>query len=82
MNDVWYNRFQKEGDDMGTKQTEWTRAYNEKAYDRLAITIPKGRKTTIEAAAREHGESINGFVNALLRGAVGLTEQEWKEIEA
>ena len=67
---------------MGTKQTEWTRAYNEKAYDRLAITIPKGRKTAVEAAAREHGESVNGYVNALLRGDMGLTEQEWKESEA
>ena len=51
-------------------------------YDRINVTIPKGRKTAVEAAAREHGESINGFVNALLRGAVGLTEQEWKEVEA
>ena len=56
--------------------------YNEKAYDRLAITIPKGRKTAVEAAARERGESVNGYVNALIRGDMGFTEQEWKEVEA
>ena len=66
---------------MPKKQTEWTRAYNEKAYDRLAITVPKGRKADIEAYAKAQGYSINSLVNALLREAVGLTEEEWKESE-
>ena len=59
--------------------------YNEKAYDRLAITIPKGRKETIDAYAKQEGISINGLVNRLLRETVGLTEEEWKdtlEVEA
>lgn len=60
------------------KQTEWTRAYNEKAYDRLAITIPKGRKAAVEAHAKSRGESVNGLVNALLRADMALTEDEWK----
>lgn len=65
---------------MVKKQTDWSRAYNEKAYDRLAITVPKGRKETVQEAAKAQGyESINGFVNALLRAAAGLTEDEWKE---
>lgn len=65
---------------MVKKQTEWSRAYNEKAYDRLAITIPKGRKADVEAAAKAQGyKSINGLVNGLLRAAAGLTEEEWKE---
>ena len=63
---------------MPKKQTEWSRNYNEKAYDRLAVTIPKGRKETVDAYAKEHGESINGLVNLLLREAIGLTEAEWK----
>ena len=64
---------------MPKKQTEWTRAFNEKAYDRLAITIPKGRKSDIEAHAAATGVgSINGLVNSLLRTALGLTEAEWK----
>lgn len=64
---------------MPKKQTEWTRAFNEKAYDRLAITIPKGRKADVEAHAKAKGESVNGLVNNLLRTDLGMTEEEWKE---
>ena len=53
--------------------------YSEKAYDRINIAIPKGRKATVEACAAEHGQSINGLVNALLMDAAGLTEAEWKQ---
>lgn len=53
--------------------------YNEKAYDRLAITIPKGRKQAVEAHASNKGQSVNGLVNALLRADMGLTEDEWKQ---
>ena len=67
---------------MAKKQTEWTRAYNEKAYDRLAITVPKGRKAAVEAHAQHKGESVNGLVNALLRADMGLSEAEWRKGEA
>lgn len=53
--------------------------YNEKAYDRLAIAIPKGRKQAVEAHASTKGQSVNGLVNALLRADMGLTEDEWKQ---
>lgn len=62
------------------KQTEWSRAYNEKAYDRLAITIPKGQKQAVEAHALQKGESVNGLVNALLRADMGLSDEEWKRL--
>lgn len=52
--------------------------YNEKAYDRLAVTIPKGHKATIQAAADKEGESINGFVNKAVLGRIGL--EEWPEV--
>ena len=52
--------------------------YNEKAYDRLAITIPKGQKQAVEAHAQGKGQSVNGLVNALLRADMGLSEGEWK----
>ena len=53
--------------------------YNEKAYDRLAITIPKGHKATIQAAADKEGESVNGFTNKALLARMGLGE--WPEKE-
>lgn len=52
--------------------------YNEKAYDRLAITIPKGRKEVVETCAAAEGTTVNGLVNALLREKCGYTEQDWK----
>lgn len=37
--------------------------YNEKAYDRINIAVPKGRKEAITAHAQQQGESVNGFIN-------------------
>ena len=64
---------------MPKKQTEWSRAYNEKAYDRLAITIPTGQKATVEAAAKEAGESINLYTQKALLARMGLSE--WPVVE-
>ncbi len=40
-----------------------TNRYREKAYDRIEIVAPKGRKEQIKAHAEEHGESVNAFIN-------------------
>lgn len=68
---------------MSTKNSkakiEANNRYNEKAYDRINVAIPKGRKATVEACAKARGESVNGLVNALLRDAAGFTEAEWKQ---
>lgn len=66
---------------MGKTSSAVKNKYNLKAYDRLAITIPKGRKQAVEAHAKARGESVNGLVNALLRADMGLSEDEWKQPE-
>lgn len=46
-----------------------TRAHNKwiaKAYDRINLTVPKGRKETIQAAAVAIGESVNGYISAAI----------------
>ena len=63
------------------KRTDYKRAFNEKAYDRISVTIPKGRKAAVEAHAKSKGESVNALVNTLLRADMGLTEDEWKKQE-
>lgn len=63
---------------MPKKQTEWTRAYNEKAYDRISVTIPKGRKQAVEAFAKSQGETVNGLINNLLQREIGLSAEDWK----
>ena len=57
---------------------EGNKKWDAKNLDRISIAIPKGRKATIEAYAKEQGESINGFVNDLLREKLNLSEEEWK----
>ena len=66
---------------MPTARTKANRKYNEKAYDRISITIPKGRKQAVEAYAKSKGESVNGMVNRLVRAEMGLSEDEWKQTE-
>ena len=34
-----------------------------KAYDRINLTVPKGKKDTIQAHAEALCESVNGFIN-------------------
>lgn len=46
-------------------------------YDRLNITVPKGRKAAIEAAASSAGESVNQYTQKALLARMGLTE--WPE---
>ena len=56
--------------------------YQAKAYDRLAIIVPKGKKAVVETYAEQHGESVNGLVNRLLMEAIGLTVEQWKAAES
>ena len=51
---------------MPTKQTKWSRAYVEKAYDRISVTVKKGKKAIIQSAAQASGETVNGLINRLL----------------
>ena len=32
-------------------------------YDRMELTVPKGRKDEIKTHAETKGESVNGFIN-------------------
>lgn len=56
------------------KTTAYKQKFNEQAYDRLAITIPKGQKQAVQAAADEAGESINQYTNKALLARMGRTE--------
>jgi len=47
-------------------------------YDRLNITIPKGQKATVEAAATAAGESVNQYTQKALLNRMGL--EEWPEL--
>ena len=49
---------------MGGKNSpESINRYIAKAYDRINLTVPKGKKDTIKAHAESHGQSVNSFIN-------------------
>lgn len=43
-------------------QQKATNKYIASNYDRINMTVPKGRKAAIQAHAAEHGESVNAFI--------------------
>lgn len=51
---------------MPTARTKANRKYNEKAYDRVALTVPKGDKAKIKAFAEKEGLSLNAFINMVI----------------
>lgn len=44
-------------------QKRANRKYNEKAYDRIELKVPKGKKAVIKDFAEKQNKSVNGFVN-------------------
>lgn len=54
--------------------------YAAKAYDRIALLVPKGRKADIEARAAVLHTSVNGYIGGLVRSDMGMDEAGWKGI--
>ena len=48
---------------MGKASTRAQNKWIAKAYDRINLTVPKGKKDVIAAHAAARGESVNGFIN-------------------
>jgi uncharacterized protein (DUF1778 family) len=44
--------------------------YNNKAYDRINLTVQKGQKEVIKAYAEAHDESLNGFIQKAIAKAM------------
>ncbi len=41
--------------------------YNNKAYDRIAVVVPKGQKEMVKAHAELQGESVNAFIQRAIK---------------
>ena len=55
-------------------QKEATARYNKKAYDRIDIIVPKGKRAKIQSFAKRQGKSTNRFINDAIDKA--MKEQE------
>ena len=56
---------------MGKPATRAKNKYNDKAYDRLNINVPKGDRELIKAVADSMGMSLNTFVTRLIYRELG-----------
>ena len=55
---------------MGKASTKAQNKYISKAYDRINLTMPKGKKDTVQIHAAKHGESVNSFINRAIKEAM------------
>lgn len=39
-------------------------------YDRINVTMPKGKKDLLQTCAQAHNESVNSFINRLISEAL------------
>lgn len=65
-NMVQYSKF-KGGIVMAKTSSAVKNKWNDKAYDRINLTVPKGQKDTIKEHADTMGESVNGFIQRAIR---------------
>ncbi len=50
--------------------------YVKEKYDRLELTMPKGKKAEIKAHAESQGESVNAFVNRAIDETMERDKEE------
>lgn len=41
--------------------------YVKEKYDRILVTMPKGKKESVQTHAEAMGESVNGFINRAIK---------------
>lgn len=57
-------------------QKSATAKYESKAYDKVLVRMPKGRKDEIQTFAAQTGESVNGFIKRAIGEAMGESPQQ------
>ncbi len=60
---------------VSKKQQASVNRYIAKSYDRINLTVPKGKKEIIQNFAQSIGESVNGFINRAIDDAMKEDEK-------
>ena len=65
---IFYIAPGKEGNTVAERKNSEARIrannkYNDKAYDRINIAVPKGKKDIIKAHVEARDQSVNSFIN-------------------
>jgi predicted HicB family RNase H-like nuclease len=53
-------------------QKEATARYNKKAYDRIDVIVPKGKRQAIKDFAASQGKSLNKFICDAIEQQMGI----------
>lgn len=56
--------------------------YNAKAYDRVSLMLPKGKKEVVREYAESKGLSLNGYINKLISDDMNAGQAEPTEKES
>ena len=66
---------------MGGKASSASKnAWNARNYDRINLTVPKGKKDEIKDHAESRGESVNGFINRAIDTVIQQEKGENRHI--
>ena len=60
------------------KSTQYKRQFNDKAYDRLDLFVPKGCKEILKQLANEHGKSLNRYAGNIL---LNVSDEDFDNID-
>ena len=52
-------------------QIKYQHEYNKNNYDRIEISVPKGKKAIIKEAAKAAGQSVNEFISQAIAEKMG-----------
>ena len=62
---------------MGGKNSyESIKRYEDKAYDKVLVRMPKGKKEVIQAHTERTGQSVNGFINRAIEETMERDKKE------
>ena len=61
-------------------QQRATNKYMKANYDRVNLTLPKGRKAELQAHAERRGESLNGFIGRAIDETITEYDNERKKM--
>ena len=62
---------------MGGKTSSASKnKWNEKSYDRINLTVPKGEKEVIKEHAQKLNESVNGFINRAINETIASDNEK------
>lgn len=63
-------------------KVKYNNSFNSKAYDRVNLTLPKGKKADLQEHAEARGESVNGFINRAIDETLKRDNEKNKKGEA